>query len=400
MTKAYLDNVAGTRPSTEVVEAMVPYMRDFYGNPQSMHTWGDEAREGVERARSQVADLIGALPEEIIFTASGTEANNLAIKGLARGNESKGKHIVLSAIEHFSVMHAAKRLQKAGYEVTLIPVNEYGVVDTEQLAKAIREETVLVSIMHANSEVGTIQPIAELAKIVKKAGALFHTDAVATAGTIPLKVTELGVDALSLAGNQFYGPKGAAALWVKKGVRVLPLLEGGIQEGGRRPGTEDVPAIVGMGKAAELAAQEMESRSARVKALRDKLIEGVLSRVDHSILTGHPTERVPGSASFCIQFIEGEAMLMLLSHHGIAASSGSACTSKALKASHVLTAMGIPAEIAQGSLLFGLGAETTEEEIDLVLETLPPVVDRLRQMSPLYSKFLKEQKGEVSHANL
>jgi cysteine desulfurase len=274
-------------------------------------------------------------------------------------------------------------------------VDRHGLVDPEEVGKSIREDTVLVSIMHANSEVGTIQPIAEIAKVVKKTGALFHTDAVATAGSIPVDVRELGIDALSLTPNQFYGPKGVGALWLKKGVRIIPLLDGGVQEGGRRAGTENVPAIVGMGKAAELAREEMASRMAHLSALRDRLIEGLLSRIEHAILTGHPTQRLPANASFCIEFIEGEAMLMLLSHQGIAASSGSACTSRALKASHVLTAMGLPAEIAQGSLLFSLGLENTEEDIDYVLEALPPIVDRLRQMSPLYSKFLKDQQGGI-----
>jgi cysteine desulfurase len=377
----------------EVLEAMLPYLRDAYGNPQSLHDWGDEAREAVEDAHSKVAALIGARSEEIIFTGSGTEANNFAIKGLAQAQQSKGKHAVISAIEHFSVLHAAKTLEKWGFELTQVPVDQYGLVDPDEVAKSIREDTILVSIMHANGEVGTIQPIAEIAKVVKKTGVLLHTDAVATAGTIPVDVRALGVDALSLTPNQFYGPKGIGALWLKKGVRIIPFLDGGVQEGGRRAGTENVPAIVGMGKAAELAQRDMNPRMAHLSQLRDRLIQGVRSTIDHTILTGHPTQRLPGNASFCIEFIEGEAMLMLLSHQGIAASSGSACTSRALKASHVLTAMGVAAEIAQGSLLFTLGLENTEEDIDYALEVLPPIVDRLRQMSPLYAKFLKGQQG-------
>jgi len=393
MRRVYLDNVATTPILPQVLEAMLPYFRDAYGNPQSIHEWGDQAREALDDARSKIAALIGAQPEEIIFTGSGTEANNFAIKGLALARQSEGKHIVISAIEHFSMLHAAKTLEKWGFEVTQVPVDKYGLVDPKDVGKRIREDTVLVSIMHANSEVGTIQPIAEIAKVVKKRGALFHTDAVATAGSIPVDVKELGVDALSLTPNQFYGPKGVGALWLKKGARIIPFLDGGVQEGGRRAGTENVPAIAGLGKAAELAKEEMASRMAHLSALRDRLIEGLLSRIEHAILTGHPTERLPGNASFCIEFIEGEAMLMLLSHQGIAASSGSACTSRALKASHVLTAMGLPPEIAQGSLLFTLGLENTEEDIDYVLEALPPIVDRLRQMSPLYSKFIKGQRG-------
>ncbi len=393
MRKVYLDNAATTPILPKVLEAMLPYFKDAYGNPQSLHNWGDEAREAIEDARGRVADLIGAQTEEIIFTSSGTESNNFAIKGLAMAQQSKGKHIVVSAIEHFSVLHSARTLEKWGFELTLIPVDRYGLVDPDEVARSLRKDTVLVSIMHANGEVGTIQPIKKIAELVKEAGAIFHTDAVAAAGNIPLDVRELRVDALSLAGNQFYGPKGVGALWLKKGTRIIPFLDGGVQEGGRRSGTENVPAIVGLGKAAELAKAEMESRMNRLSALRDRLIAGLLSRIEHVILTGHPTQRLPGNASFCIEFIEGEAMLLLLSSKGVAASSGSACTSRALKASHVLTAMRIPPEIAQGSLLFSFGLENTEEDVDYVLEVLPPIVDRLRQMSPLYAKFLKGQKG-------
>ncbi|MBE0415753.1 MAG: cysteine desulfurase [Dehalococcoidia bacterium] len=393
MKRAYLDNAATTPILPEVVEAMLPYLRDAYGNPQSLHQWGDEARETIEEARGQVAALIGAQTEEIIFTASGSEANNFAIKGLAQAQQSKGKHIVISAIEHFSVLHSARTLEKWGFEVTEVPVGRHGLVDADEVAKRIREDTILVSIMHANGEVGTIEPIAEIAKATKKTGTLLHTDAVAAAGTIPVDVKELGVDALSLAANQFYGPNGVGALWLKKGTRIIPFVDGGVQEGGRRAGTENVPAIVGMGKAAELAQHDMSSRMTRLSRLRDRLIQGLSSTIDHTILTGHPTQRLPGNASFCIQFIEGEAMLMLLSSKGVAASSGSACTSRALKSSHVLAAMGIPPEIAQGSLLFSFGLENTEGEVDYVLEVLPPIVDRLRQMSPLYAKFLKQQRG-------
>ena len=393
MRKAYLDNAATTALLPQVLEAMLPYLKDVYGNPQSLHEWGDKAREAIEDTRAKVAALVSAQPEEIIFTSSGTEANNFAIKGLALAQQSKGKHIVVSAIEHFSVLNSARTLEKWGFEMTPVPVDRHGVVDPDAVARSMRKDTVLVSIMHANGEVGTIQPIREIARLAKEAGALFHTDAVATAGAIPVDVRELGLDALSLAGNQFYGPKGVGALWLKKGTRIIPLLDGGVQEGGRRAGTEDVPAIVGLGKAAEVARAEMKSRMDHLSALRDRLIQGLLSQPEHVILTGHPTQRLPGNASFCIEFIEGEAMLMLLSLQGIAASSGSACTSRALKASHVLTAMGIPPEVAQGSLLFSLGRENTVEDVDYVLEALPPIVDRLRQMSPLYAKFLKAQKG-------
>jgi len=347
----------------------------------------------VEGARSRVASLIGAQTEEIIFTSSGSEANNFAIKGLAMAQQSKGKHIVVSAIEHFSVLHSVKTLEKWGFETTEVPVDKYGLVDPDRVAQSLRKDTVLVSIMHANSEVGTIQPIKEIAGLVKKAGVVFHVDAVAAAGTISVDVKGLSVDALSLAANQFYGPKGVGALWIRKGVRLIPFIDGGVQESGRRAGTENVPGIVGMGKAAEMAKAGMESRADHVSAWRDKLISGLLSRVDHMVLTGHPTRRLPGNASFCVEFIEGEAMLMLMSQRGIASSSGSACTSRALKASHVLTAMGIPAELAQGSLLFSFGLQNTEEDVDYVFEVLPSVAKRLRDMSPLWAKFVKGQKG-------
>lgn len=393
MKKVYLDNAATTPVLPEVLEAMLPYLKDAYGNPQSLHDWGDEAREAIEDARGQVAALINAHPEEIIFTSSGTESNNFAIKGSAMAHQSKGKHIVISAIEHFSVLHSARTLEKQGFVLTLVPVDRYGLVDPEEVAKSIMEDTILLSIMHANGEVGTIEPIREIARLAKEAGVIFHTDAVATAGTIPVDLKEIGVDALSLAGNQFYGPRGVGALWLKKGTRIIPFIDGGVQEVGRRAGTENVPAIVGMGKAAELAQRDISSRMEHLSSLRDKLIQGLTSTIDHTILTGHPTQRLPGNASFCIEFIEGEAMLMLLSSKGVAASSGSACTSRALKASHVLTAMGIPPEIAQGSLLFSLGVTNSVEDVDYLLEVLPGVVDRLRQMSPLYAKFLKQQGG-------
>lgn len=391
--KVYLDNMATTPVLPEVLAAMQPYFREVYGNPQSIHSWGDEAREAIDGAREQVAALVGGDAEEIIFTSSGTEANNLAVKGLAQGQIMKGKHVIVSAIEHFSVLHAARTLEKAGFEITEVPVDKYGLVDPDEVVRNIKKETILVSIMHANGEVGTIEPIAEIAKRVKEAGVLFHTDAVASTGSIPVDVNKLGVDALSLAGNEFYGPKGSGALWVRKRVRLIPLMDGGVQEGGRRPGTENVPAIVGMGKAAEMAIKDMPARMKKLSGLRDKLIKGLPEATDHVFLTGHPTERLPQHASFCVEFIEGEGMLLWLDRDGIAVSSGSACTSKALKASHVLIAMGIPHEKAQGSLLFSLGLDNNESDIDYVLEKLPPIVGRLRQMSPLYAKFIKEKRG-------
>ena len=393
MRKVYLDNASTTPLLPEVQQAMMPFLGETFGNPSSLHDWGDGAREAVEVARSQVAQLIGANAEEIIFTGSGTESNNFAIKGLALAQRAKGKHVVVSAIEHFSVLHSARTLEKWGFELSLIPVDKYGVVDPEDVRKSLRKDTVLVSVMHANGEVGTIEPIREIARITRENNVPFYTDAVATAGTIPVNVKELGVDALSLAGNQLYGPKGVGALWVRKGVRIMPLLDGGVQEGGRRAGTENVPAIVGLGKASELAAANMAARLVHLTPLRDRLLTELPGKIEHVVVTGHPQRRLPGNASFCVEFIEGESMLMLLNSQGVAVSSGSACTSRALKASHVLIAMGISHELAQGSLLFSFGLDSAAEDADYVLEVLPAIVDRLRQMSPLYAKFIKGSKG-------
>ena len=394
MRRVYLDNAATTPLLPEVREAMLPYLGEAFGNPSSLHDWGEPAREAMETARAQVAQLIGANAEEIIFTGSGTESNNFAIKGLALAQQSKGKHVVVSAIEHFSVLHSARTLEKWGFELTLVPVDKYGVVDPEKVRKSLREDTVLVSVMHANGEVGTIEPIKEIAQITRENNVVFHTDAVATAGTIPVDVDELGVDALSLAGNQFYGPKGVGALWVRKGMRIMPFLDGGVQEGGRRAGTENVPAIAGLGKAAELAKASMTSRTKHLTRLRDRLLAGLPGKIDHVVVTGHLQNRLPGHASFCVEFIEGESMLMLLDSQGVAVSSGSACTSRALKASHVLIAMGLSHAVAQGSILFTLGTDNTPEDMDYVLEVLSPIVDRLRQMSPLYSEFIKSKGGK------
>jgi cysteine desulfurase len=393
MKKVYLDNTATTPILPEVRYAMLPFLGDAFGNPSCLHEWGDIPRDAMDAARQQVADLIGGSPEEIIFTASGTESNNFAIKGLAMAQQKNGKHVVVSAIEHFSVLNSAKTLEKMGFEYTTVPVDKYGVIDPENVRKAIRPDTILVSIMHANGEVGTIEPIKEIAKITQEKGVVFHTDAVATTGSIPVNVKEMGVDALSLAGNMFYGPKGIGALWLKKGTRIIPLLDGGIQEGGRRAGTENVPGIVGLGKAAEIARADMSKRTEQLTDLRNRLISGLPAKIDHVLVTGHPQNRLPGHASFCIEFIEGESMLMLLNSKGVGVTSGSACTSRALQASHVLLAMGLKHEIAQGSLLFGLGIYNTPEDVDYVIDVLPPIVERLRQMSPLYSKFIKQSKG-------
>jgi len=393
MRKVYLDNAATTPLLPEVRDAMMPFLGEVFGNPSSLHDWGDVARQAVDAAREQVAQLIGASAEEIIFTGSGTESNNFAVKGLALAQQSKGKHVVVSVIEHFSVLHSARTLEKWGFGVTEVPVDKNGLVNPDDVRESIRKDTVLISVMHANGEVGTIEPIKEIARIAKENKIVFHTDAVATAGTIPVDVKELGVDALSLAGNQFYGPKGVGALWVRRGVRIMPFLDGGVQEGGRRAGTENVSAIVGLGKAAELAKANMAARMKQLIPLRDRLLKELPAKIEHVTVTGHPQNRLPGHASYCVEFIEGESMLMFLNMEGVAVSSGSACTSRALKASHVLIAMGISHELAQGSLLCTFGLDNINEDVDYVLNVLPPIVDRLRQMSPLYSKFIKASKG-------
>jgi len=389
MRKVYFDHAATTPVHPKVVEAMLPYLKEQFGNPLSLHSFGEGPREAVEEARAKVADLIGARPNEIYFTASGSEANNMAVKGIALMNRQKGQHMVVSAIEHQSVLNATQTLEKLGFEVTQVPVDQHGLVDPDDVVAAIRDDTTLVSVMHANNEIGTIEPVAEIARAVKekRKAITFHTDAVATVGTLPVDVEELGVDLLSLAGSQFYGPKGAGALFIGRGTRLMPLIDGGIQERGRRAGTENVPAIVGLGVAAELAKGSLTERAqgkGRLVPLRDHLIERLTSEMDRVYLTGHPTMRLPGHVSVCVEFIEGESMLLMLNMQGIAASSGSTCTSRALKASHVLMAIGLEAALAQGSLVFTLGESNTVEDVDYVAEVLPPIVDRLRQMSPLY----------------
>jgi cysteine desulfurase len=392
MKRIYLDHIAGTPLHPDVVKAMLPYLEEKFGNPQSLHSVGQEAMEGIEEAREKVARLINAESSEIFFTSSGSEANNFALKGLAFAHQKKGKHIILSSIEHQSILNAAKFLEKLGFNFSHVPVDKFGMIDPEDVYKAISKETILVSIMMANGEVGTVEPLNEIAKACQSKGVLLHTDAVDAVGNMPVDVKSLGVEALSLAGNQFYGPKGSAALFIKKGIRILPFIDGGIQEGGRRAGTEDVPAIVGLGKAAEIAAQEMDPRMEKMKALRDRLIRRLPESIPHTILTGHPEKRLPYHASFCVQFVEGEAMLLNLDMQGIAAASGSSCTSRALKASHVLLAMGIDHALAQSSLVFSMIDSTTGEDIDYLLTVFPPIIERLRNMSPLYSQYLEEKK--------
>ncbi len=389
MPDIYMDHISANPVLPEVQQAMLPYLGERVGNPSSLHKWGQAARDDVEAAREKVAALIGADPSEIIFTSCGTESNNLAVKGLALANEKKGRHILCSAVEHTSVLSSAKALKRVGFETELVPVDRFGRVSPEDVQKRIRPDTVLVSVMQANNEIGTIEPIAEISKVTKERGVLFHTDAVASAGNIPVNVKTLGADALSLSANQFYGPPGAAALWLRQGTRLTPLLDGGFQEENRRAGLENFPAVIGMGKAAELALADMPHRLVYLQGLRDKMIQIIPSIVPHTVQTGHPSERLPGHASFCIGFIEGEGMLLWLDDSGIAASSVSACTSKALKTSHVLLATGMETALAQGSVVFSLGIKNTEEDVDYVFEMLPRIVDKLRKMSPTYAKFLK-----------
>jgi len=393
MKKCYFDHAATNPLHPDVFEAMVPYLKDEFGNPLSIYELGTRAKDAIEKSRERVASLINAKPREIVFTSSGAEANNFAVRGIALARQNEGNHIIVSRAEHHSILNSARFLEKNGFVVTYLLIDKYGIVDPERVKKSITKETTLISVIHGSSEVGTIEPIREIAQIAKEREVIVHTDAVATAGNIPLNVKELGVDLLSMTAHQFYGPKGAAALYVREGLRIVPLIYGGIQEGGRRAGTENVPAIIGMGKAAELAKAEMSFRMEHSGMLRDMMIEG-MKHIDNVYLTGHPAERLPGHASFCVEYIEGEAMLLLLAAKGIYAASGSACTSKALKASPVLLAMGIPAALAQGSIVFSLGRENTDDNIDYLLEEFPKVVQRLREMSP-YAKGWGDKKVEV-----
>lgn len=392
MKQVYLDNGSATRIDERVFDVMLPFLKEDYGNAQSMHSLGQRAKDVLENARSNVAKLINARPEEIIFTSCGSESNNLAIKGVAYAQRQKGKHIIISSIEHFSVLQAAKRLGQEGFEITYLPVDKYGFIAPEELEKNLRKDTILVSIQHANPEIGTIQAIKELAEITHKAGVIFHTDAVASAGIIPVDVNELGVDLLSLAGATIYGPKGAGALYLKKGIRIIPLIDGGIQESGRRAGTENIPAIVGFGKACEIAITEMDINRKKIELLQKKLIEELPKRIEYIYLNGHPEMRLPNNVNFSVEFVEGEGMLLFLDQKGIYVTSSSACTSRALKMSHVLQAINLDPAVAQGSVLMVLSKYNTDEDVDYILNEFPPIVTQLRNMSPLYAYFLKTGK--------
>lgn len=383
MKRIYMDHAATTPVRPEVWEAMLPYFSTEFGNPSSVYSWGRSARKALDSARDKVAALLGASASEIVFTSGGSEGANLAIKGVAWADQNKGKHIITSAIEHHAVLDTVLWLETQGFEVTILPVDEYGLVSPAQVEAALRPDTILVSIMHANNEVGTIQPISEIGAIVRRHGARFHTDAVQTAGSLDLKVDALNVDLLSISAHKFYGPKGVGALYVRKGVRLSPHIHGGGQEKRRRSGTENVAGIVGLAKAFELAQAERETEVPRLTRLRDRLIEG-LQRIPNTRVNGSLDSRLPGNVNVCFEYIEGESLLLNLDLRGIAASSGSACTSGSLDPSHVLLAMGLSHEIAHGSLRLTLGRDNTEEDVDFVLQEIPGIVERLRSMSPLY----------------
>ena len=384
MKRVYMDNAATTALRRDVLDAMMPYLTDIYGNPSSLHYFGQEAHKAVENARHQVASALNAEDNEIVFTGCGTEADNMALKGIAEKYQSKGKHIITSSVEHHAILHTCEYLEKHGFEVTYLPVDEYGMVKAEQVRDAIRSDTILVSIMFANNEVGTIMPIKEIGAVCREKGVFFHTDAVQAVGHVAIDVKAMNIDLLSLSAHKLHGPKGVGALYIRKGIVVPPLLHGGAQERRKRAGTENVAGIVGLGKAIEIACSDIEGTSKRMCYLRDKLINGIEASIPEVKLNGHRTERLPGNVNFSIKYIEGESILLMPDINGIAASSGSACTSGSLDPSHVLLAMGMPHETAHGSLRLTLGDDTTEDDIDYVLEVLPEIVVKLRKMSPLY----------------
>ncbi len=391
MERIYMDNAATTRVTEPVMEAMQPYFCEIFGNPMSIHGFGRESRIAVEKARKQVADAIGAKPNEIYFTGCGTEADNWAVRGTAYARKNKGKHIITSAIEHHAILHTCQQLEQEGFEVTYVPVDEFGVIRMDELERAIRPDTILISVMSANNEIGTIQPIEEIAKLAHAHGILFHTDAVQAIGSIHFDVKAMGIDMLSMSGHKFHSPKGIGALYIRNGVRIQRLMTGGAQERTQRPGTENLASIVGMGKAIELATANIDRHNAQLSAVRDRLIDRILAEIPYTRLNGHRTQRLPGNCNISFQFIEGESLLLSLDLKGVAASSGSACTSGSLDPSHVLLAIGLPHEIAHGSLRLSLSEENTLEQADKVVDALKEIVARLRSMSPLYDDFLAQQ---------
>jgi len=388
----YLDNAATTPAAPEVVEAMLPYFSLKFGNPSSLHSAGQEARRAVEAARTAVASLIGAAPDEVVFTSGGTESNNSALKGIAEANRGRGNHIVTSKIEHHAVLEPCRALESQGFMVTYLDVDADGLVDPADVQKALTAETILVSIMHANNEIGTIEPIEEIGRITREKGIYFHTDAVQTLGHVPVDVQKMNVDLLSASAHKLSGPKGVGCLYIRKGTKISPFMLGGEQEKKRRASTHNVPGIVGFGKAAEIARREMDAESLRLAQLRDMFIGGVLSKVPHARLNGHPEKRLPNNINISAAFVEGEALVLSLDMEGVACSTGSACTSESLEPSHVLRAIGLPHELAHGSVRFTLGRQTTKEEIDYVTGILPGIIERLRSISPLYNK--------VKHGNI
>lgn len=382
--RIYVDNAATTKVDPQVAEAMLPFFTEGFGNPSSIYAEGRAAKAAVESAREQVAKAIGADSKEIYFTGSGSEADNWAIRSVAKTLSKKGNHIITSAVEHHAVLHTCADLEKQGFEVTYLPVDEYGMVSPEDVKSAIRDTTILISIMFANNEIGTIMPIAEIGKVAREAGVVFHTDAVQAVGMVPINVEEMNIDMLSLTGHKFHGPKGCGALYVRKGVKISSFITGGAQERMRRAGTENVPGIVGLGRAIELATADIPQKQAKLTALRDYYINKVLTAIPHARLNGHPTQRLAGNANISFEFIEGEGLLLFLDMKGISASSGSACTSGSLDPSHVLLAIGLKHEMAHGSLRTSFGEDNTTEEIDYIVDSLTEIVERLRMMSPLY----------------
>jgi len=387
MRRIYLDYAATTPTHPEVVKAMLPYFSEVFGNPSSIYTCGQEAKGALEEARAKVADLIGAQDEEIVFTSGGTEADNFALKGTAYANKHRGNHIITTSIEHHAVLETCRFLETMGFRITYLPVDGYGSVAPDEVRKAITNKTILISVMQANNEIGTIEPIAEIGKIAQETEIYFHTDAVQAAGRLPISVDELGVDLLSISAHKLYGPKGVGALYIRKGTKLLSFMHGGEQERGRRASTDNVPSIVGFGKAVELAQQEMSDEAGQLTPLRDKLISRLLERIDRTQLNGHPTNRLPNNVNVSVEFVEGESMCLNLDLEGICAATGSACSSSSIEPSHVLLALGLPPERAHGSLRFTLGKWTTEAEVDRVLEVLPRVVAKLRAMSPLLKSY-------------
>jgi cysteine desulfurase len=391
----YLDHSATTFVKPEVLEAMIPYFTEHFGNPSSLYGIARHSKKAIDTARMQTAKALGADPDEIYFTSGGSESDNWAIKGVAQANRKRGNHIITTQIEHHAVLHTCQYLEKEGFEITYLPVDRYGLVDPGDLEKAITDKTILISVMYANNEIGTTEPVAELGAVARKHKVYFHTDAVQAIGNIPIDVQSQNIDLLSLSAHKFYGPKGIGALYIKKGVRIDNLIHGGGQERKRRAGTENIAGIVGLGKAIELATADIPGHNARIKAMRDRLIRGVLDKIPNSLLNGHPEKRLPGNFNVSFEFIEGESMLLLLDDVGVCASTGSACTSGSLEPSHVLLATGLPVEISHGSLRLTLGDANTEADVDFVLEVLPRIVKKLRDMSPLYKKSGNERGCNV-----